>query len=318
MPYSVGSIRFWRAYWITLRPYLFFVSGVAGLVGLAIPHGLSWMVLGTSLVGFFFSYGLGQALTDVFQTDTDAISSPYRPLTQGMITGRQVLTVSLAGLTLCSLLIVVHNPWNLPVCGLAVAGLASYTPFKRRWWSGPPWNSWVVALLPLMGHLCGQASPIVALSMPMTWVAMGSVFFSYAVFVLLGYFKDISADRQTGYNTLVVRTGWVTSVIVSSANAAASVACSVSLLLMNDLSVPRVAGVLWLSGVAMLALAHGTMLRTRDETRTHGPIAHSVRGFILLHLGEAVALRHDLAILAVIFYLLFELALYARPERSQI
>jgi hypothetical protein len=33
--------------------------------------------------------------------------------------------------------------------------LASYSFFKRRWWAGPAWNAWVVALLPAIGLLCG-------------------------------------------------------------------------------------------------------------------------------------------------------------------
>ena len=77
-PYSLMSFGFWKAYWITLRPYLFFISGIAGFYGIAnnpdIP--VYKLVLGT--IAFFLTYGLGQALTDVFQTDTDSISSPYR------------------------------------------------------------------------------------------------------------------------------------------------------------------------------------------------------------------------------------------------
>ena len=92
-PHPTFSAAFARAYWITLRPYLFFISGVSGAVGLAIYPNETTLNLVLAFAGFFFSYGLGQALTDVFQTDTDAISSPYRPLTQGIIAKRQVLIV---------------------------------------------------------------------------------------------------------------------------------------------------------------------------------------------------------------------------------
>ena len=87
---------------VTLRPYLFFVSGASGLVGLALAGEVPAAVLAPAFLAFFLSYGLGQALTDVFQTDTDALSSPYRPLVRGEIAGGPVLAVSLSGLALCA------------------------------------------------------------------------------------------------------------------------------------------------------------------------------------------------------------------------
>ena len=323
-PHSMTSAQFWRAYWITLRPYLFFVSGASGLVGLAMVPTMGNAVFAVAFAGFFFTYGLGQALTDVFQTDTDAISSPYRPLTQGAISGRQVLIVSLGGLGICSVGFVVFNPWNLGLCALGVVGLATYTPFKRRWWAGPFWNSWIVALLPVMGYMCGGAEPRAIGSEPALWAACASIFFSYAIFVLIGYFKDISADRATGYDTLPVRYGWGVSVGVSAAFAALAVGASVVLLRRTGvLAEPRalaawVGLALWGLGVLGTALAHVLILRTRKEAETHLAIAFVVRGYVLLHLGEAVALRQELAGPALGFYALFELALATRPEQSQI
>jgi len=59
-------------------------------------------------------------------------------------------------------------------------------------------------------------------------------------------------------------------------------------------------------------------LRIREESHAHRPIGHAVRGYLLMHLGEAVFLRAELALPAVLFYLLFELVLATRPERTQI
>ncbi len=315
-PYPPTSLAFWRGYWVTLRPYLFFVSGVAGAVGLAAAPDLSWQRLVVAMVPFSLSYGLGQALTDVFQTDTDAISSPYRPLTQGLLSRRHVLILSLAGLTACGAILVVLNPWTIPLSILTVAGLATYTPFKRRWWGGPFWNSWIVALLPALGLLCGEPGLKPVFSRPVLWFAMGSVFFSYAVFVLLGYLKDISADRATGYQTLPVRAGWRTSVIVSAVFALLAVAASLGLLRLSGWTWK--AGAFWAAGVLSYAYSHAATARTRDERKAHGPIAWVVRGFVLLHLGEATALRPDLAIPSLVFYLLFEVTLATRPERTQV
>ena len=100
-PASPASPAFARAYLTTMRPYLLFVSGFTGLLGMALGSPLAaWPALALG-AAFFLSYGFGQALTDCFQTDTDALSSPYRPLVRGEIARRDVLGVSLAGLLAC-------------------------------------------------------------------------------------------------------------------------------------------------------------------------------------------------------------------------
>lgn len=326
MTAPTASWAFARAYWVTLRPYLFYVSGTAGLVGLAQAPGLATARLAVAFAAFFLAYGLGQALTDCFQTDTDALSSPYRPLVRGVITRRQVLAVSLAGLGACGATLALLNPHNVVLAGGGVLGLAAYTPLKRRWWGGPPWNSWVVALLPVMGGLCGGASLAAALRLPAMAPAAVGVFCTYAVFVVLGYFKDISADRATGYDTLVVRFGWVEGVAVSACLGAAGLAASAIVIARSGLPArldgaapAAVAAVtFWLVGAVLLGRAHLRMLGTRDERRAHPAIADCVRGFVLLHLGEAVALRPGLAVSAVVLALAAEVALLRRPEAGQI
>ena len=96
-PYQIGTFGFIQSYVVTMRPYLMFVSGITGIVGLSfadrVPPAEALLV---SLASFL-SYGFGQALTDCFQTDTDALSAPYRPLIQGVVSKRQVLSISLTG-----------------------------------------------------------------------------------------------------------------------------------------------------------------------------------------------------------------------------
>jgi 4-hydroxybenzoate polyprenyltransferase len=324
LPVRPGSIAFWRAYWLTLRPYLFFVSAASGLVGLALAPGLGWGPLLAAFLAFFFSYGLGQAVTDVFQTDTDSISAPYRPLVRGEIARVDVLAVSLAGLAACALVLAMLNPLTLALSALGVAGLLTYTVFKRRWWAGPFWNAWIVALLPLIGFLCGGAGLTRALADGPLRAGMLSVFFSYAVFVLLGYFKDIEADRATGYRTLPVVAGWQVSVWVSAGFAAAAAAAGAWLLLQvgggGAAAGPAWLGgvTVWMAGVVMLAGAHGRMLQLRREDDAHRAIAPAVRGHVLLHLGLSAAVRPELLLPALAVYLLFEAALRARPETTQI
>ena len=310
------TAAFWRAYWVTLRPYLFFVSGASGLVGLALAGDVPTAILAPAFLASFFSYGLGQAVTDVFQTDTDALSSPYRPLVRGEIAGGPVLAVSLGGLALCSATFVALCPANAFLALAAVVGLLTYTPMKRHAWGGPFWNSWIVALLPVMGFFCGTRSVPAGPARSGLAGASLSVFFTYAVFVLLGYFKDVEADRRTGYETLPVRFGRPLSVAVSAVLCALGLAASAHLV--GEAARASVGGVLWLGGVLLLAGAHVRILPTTRDDEAHPAIAMAVRGYVALHLGEAALLRPGLAWAVLALYVLFEAALHARPCRAQI
>jgi 4-hydroxybenzoate polyprenyltransferase len=317
-PFAVTSGRFWRAYAVTLRPYLCFVSGAAGLAGLALTP-LPAAPLAAAFAAFFLSYGLGQALTDVSQRDTDALSAPYRPLVRGELSAAAVACVSLAGLAGCSLVFAALDPRTLVPAAAAVAGLASYTPLKRRWWGGPPWNSWIVALLPVIGFLCGGPAPATPRALPALAV---SVFGTYAVFVVLGYLKDVEADRATGYDTLPVRFGRPRAVAASAAFCAVGLAGSVATLALAPAARPpgerAAAFVLWAAGVVWLVAAHVVIGRTRRDAEAHPGIAASVRGFVALHLGEAAWLRPELALPGLLLVGLLEAALRARPCPEQV
>ncbi len=320
-PLPVASAAFWRAYWLTMRPYLLVVSGAAGLVGLALAPEVPALRFSVAVAVFYASYGLGQALTDVFQTDTDALSSPYRPLVQGLLGPTQVAAVTSVGLALCALALAWLNPATLALSLLLVAGLVAYTPLKRRWWGGPPWNAWIVALLPALGALAAGSSMSSLARLPLLLRASGSVFFSYAAFVLLGYLKDVEADRRSGYRTMPVRFGRRPSVAVSALLATLAVACSapfVAPALGADVEAARLPGaVLWGLGVALLAAAHAAAWPVKSDDEAHPAIALALRGFVALHLGEAVLVRPGLALLAVASLALGEWALRSRPSRTQ-
>jgi 4-hydroxybenzoate polyprenyltransferase len=321
VPHRLASLGFWTGYMTTARPYLFFVSGAGGLVGLALHPGAPAAVFAAAFLVCFLSYGLGQALTDVFQTDTDAISSPYRPLIRGEISRRQVLGVSLGGLAACAAILAAIEPATLLLAALAVAGLATYTPLKRRPWGGPPWNSGVVALLPAIGALCVAPSVAAAVDARLGW-AMGSVFFSYAIFVMIGYLKDVAADRATGYRTVCVAMGRRAAALASAVCLTAALVFSVLLVqphLGGTPSLPTAAAaLLWASGLFFLGRSCLRGWNVTADEAAHPAVADSVRGFVTLHLGQAALLQLDLLPFAFLQWVLFELVLRARPARSQI
>lgn len=302
-----------------MRPYLLFVSGVAGLAGMAMnwdpePQG-DWRML---VFGFFFlGYGLGQALTDCFQTDTDKISAPYRPLSQGLVTPLSVGMVSVAGLIIGGMILVWANIWNLPFALLSIFGLATYSFFKRYWFAGPFYNAWIVMLLPVMGFLSlSDASLEDLLHQPAQfYCVLGLSFFAYANFVLMGYLKDISADRATGYRTFPVVFGWDATVWVGDVFAILG-------MVLVSLSLPDNWGAysLFAAGalVAVAGQLYAHLSHEKIETNAAFPITATVRSFILWHLALLPEHWEAGIWLAFSYYIAFELVLRRRPEKSQI
>jgi 4-hydroxybenzoate polyprenyltransferase len=312
-----------------MRPYLMFVSGIAGLAGVALVpevNGASAVWIATA---FFLSYGFGQALTDCFQLDTDALSAPYRPLVQGHIRRRDTLLVSLVGLVFTGSVLIVYNPWNAPLAALAVVGLATYTPFKRRWWAGPFYNAAIVALLPVMGWLAAGGWPAGRGVSTALLGTLAVTFFAYANFVLVGYFKDVSADGATGYRTLPVVFGKGTSSLVSDVFALLAVAGAWLVFVVSDVEWPVLESSTWSSGhtAALVLLVLGTVATMVAQRRTHRvrfdaeayraiePVLHA---HVLLLAAIATRFQPGWAPLLVAFCVAFPLALRARPEQAQI
>ena len=93
-----------------MRPCLLFLSGASALAGASFAPGpfdpRAALVCGV----LFLTYGFGQALTDVFQTDTDALSAPSRPLVRGLVTRRAVGMTSTVLLAACGVTLGLMNP----------------------------------------------------------------------------------------------------------------------------------------------------------------------------------------------------------------
>jgi 4-hydroxybenzoate polyprenyltransferase len=288
-----------------MRPYLCFVSGATGLVGLALTSLPAPRFIVAGAV-FFVAYGLGQALTDVTQLDTDSISAPYRPMVRGLVKPRDVLVVSLAGLVACALVLMAFNPAIALFAALPVVGLATYTPMKRRVWAGPMWNSWIVATLPFLAALTDGRAPRSAIGAP-----MATTFFAYMTFVLLGYLKDVEADRRTGYDTLPVRFGRRWTVAVSLVCALAAIA----------ISLPRAASAgacVWAVGAGMLVWGHVRAWSVVEDRDAHPAITMGLRGYIALHVGEAIVLKPALLLIGIAVLVAFEFALARRPSPEQV
>jgi 4-hydroxybenzoate polyprenyltransferase len=206
---------------------------------------------------------------------------------------------------------------------LAVVGLLAYTTAKRKWWGGPVWNAWIVALLPIIGRLVDREyrvrqafnledSPSFAF-----FLAVLAIFFGYANFVVMGYFKDISADKETGYRTFPVVFGWLPAAVHSDFTAILTAFLTGwAMLSIGTLNIYGVG--IFVTALVINAYAQIKIHQTRDERKAHGPIANIVRSFILYCAAIVITLKVDWLVFIVVFYFLFELALKFRPEKTQV
>jgi 4-hydroxybenzoate polyprenyltransferase len=315
--YSIGSFGFWSNYLIQMRPYLFYISGVAGLAGMALFADFDFLSVQAILcfIAVFFSYGFGQALTDCYQIDTDSISAPYRPLSKGILTPGVVKIVSVTGLVTVIGILIFYNLWNLVLGLFGILGLWAYSFVKRRmWFAGPPLNAFIVVLLAVMGYLAISGQSILSFGGTQMMAMAGLTFFSYINFVLIGYLKDITADKETGYRTFPVEFGWNRSVWLGDLNV---IMCALMFWVLGINAYSAVLGALALI-IAISGQLYAHFVREKKEENSAYPVISTVRSFILWHLGVVVGFVPELIIFSIVFYILFEITIYFRPMHAQI
>jgi 4-hydroxybenzoate polyprenyltransferase len=320
--YKLLSPSFIRAYLTTMRPYLLFISGITGVAGLSFVSNLNLVDGIIIFSASFLSYGFGQAITDCFQIDTDSISSPYRPLTQGLVSRTEFLIISALGLTYCITVFSIYYPPSLILGVTAGLGLVTYTIFKKKWWAGPFYNSWIVALLFLMAYLSGSKGISIDLSSKFIFT-IAAVFFAYSNFVLVGYFKDIEADRATGYNTLPVVYGKKWAAFVSDVFGISALVFSALAIFdsyNNLLSLlPLIPSLFFLVIGAFQVLSTQLLLRdVKKDSEAHIAVIPSVKSYVLLLSAIIASQKPEWILHLFIFYFCFLIVLRFRPSKNQI
>ncbi len=317
-PNKFLSIIFIKAFIITMRSYLLFVSGITGIVGLSFTTNLTTPDVLIIFAAAFLSYGFGQVLTDCFQIDTDSISSPYRPLTQNIVSRKQFLVVSVMGLLFCITIFSFYNPINLLLGLSSGIGLYTYTFFKKRWWGGPFYNSWIVGVLFIICLLCGTQPEII--NQRKIIYTLLVIFFGYANFVVAGYFKDTDADRATHYNTIVVVYGRKLSSIVSDVFSLLALGFAVSVLLLekNILSVSLIPHLFLLAAFIHAVIGQFRLHKVTEDIEAHKPISNVLHSYILLLSFISSLQKPEWGIYLIVFYFLFIGAMKIRPSKNQI
>jgi 4-hydroxybenzoate polyprenyltransferase len=229
------------------------------------------------------------------------------------------MITSLAGLSVSGAIIIYFNILNFALAITATLGLATYTYFKRRWWGGPFYNAWIVGVVFVMGVL---SQPVhVPVRSALFFGTLAAVFLGYANFVLTGYYKDISADAKTGYNTLVVKFGMKFSAYVSDVFALLQLAgyvIAVALLYNPENWYPVASIITGLAGFIFLAAGQYYIHRVKSEAEAYKSISPVVHAYILLPASIVCLSKPEWSLWITAFYAGYILTLKLRPERSQI
>jgi len=279
--------------WITFRPHFFFVSGAAGLSGMAFAYldPPLWRTLATFII-CFFSYGLIQALCDTFDLETDRINAPFRPMVSGELPVKTVVLVLSVTLLGVAVIFFLMNPILLGVQLIALVFSLTYNGMKRIPHAGPLWNGIIVATLPYIGAFGISEARSVADLPPVIHFNAVIVCFVYAGFVLTGYFKDVTGDSQTGYRTAPVFYGirkarW--QVLPYSLFAAGGfVLYYWNRFGLWEKAAPEakvIYAILGIVGVTLLVLSNIILIRDPSEKNSYGALLWYTRGMVLTFLS---------------------------------
>ena len=145
------------------------------------------------------------------------------------------------------------------------------------------------------------------------WMLL-AVFFGYANFVLAGYFKDVSADAATGYQTLPVVFGRPAAAWVSDCLAVG--ACLCAIVALWNVTLPSF--VLMAGGFAAAAIAQVRLHRTTNDLEAHHAISPVVHGYILVLSGVTVSHKPEWVLPLLLFYGAFVFTMCVRPAKNQI
>ena len=94
------KMGFIKAYIKSMRPYTFFITGIAGLVGmLLVSSSVNLLQRIIVLLLLFSSYGINQIINDLIGTKEDKINAPKRPiiLTATPTTSNTPMPISIHG-----------------------------------------------------------------------------------------------------------------------------------------------------------------------------------------------------------------------------
>ncbi len=200
------KMGFIKAYIKSMRPYAFFVTGIAGLIGmLLIDTSLSlfWKII--VLIILFSSYGVNQIINDLLGTKEDKINAPKRPSISGELDFRKAIITSIVIFILGGLLTYFLNPYALIIYLLGYIANITYEYLKGLPFIGNLWFGFMISLLPLYGAMVSSSLTFIQVlrNSNLMFISL-LVLLSASTLCYFTYFKDYYGDKKANKITAVV------------------------------------------------------------------------------------------------------------------
>ena len=137
-----------------------------------------------------------------------------------------------------------------------------------------------------------------------------------------GYFKDISADLATGFNTLPVVYGRNISAVVSDIFALFTIISSSSavfiILKVNYNGYSFISIIFLIIGSVVLIIAQIRLHFVKTDDEAYRPISFVVHAYILILSAIASANKPGWSLVLIVYYLCYLFTLKIRPSKNQI
>jgi geranylgeranylglycerol-phosphate geranylgeranyltransferase len=198
--------RFVRAYIKSMRPYLFFATGIAGWLGIAFS-GIEVNILKKILVLFllFSSWGINQIINDYLGIKEDRINAPKRPMVSGELNIKYALITTFILFLLGAAISYLLNPYALIIYLIGYAFNIIYEYLKSIPFLGNLWFGVLLSVCPIYGALAiGNQTLLEVLSNKDLMSVTLLIALMFSTMTFFTYYKDYKGDRLAGKKTLVV------------------------------------------------------------------------------------------------------------------
>jgi geranylgeranylglycerol-phosphate geranylgeranyltransferase len=202
----VIKMSFIKAYIKSMRPYTFFITGVAGLIGmLLVISSVSLLQKITVLFLLFSSYGVNQVINDLMGIKEDMLNAPKRPSVSGELNKKKAIILTFSIFFMGAILTYFFNPYALIIYFLGYFANFIYGYLKRIPLMGNVWFGLMISLATIYGAL--------AITNLTLFEVLSNINLLYIVFLIalssstlcyFTYFKDYIGDKQENIKTLVV------------------------------------------------------------------------------------------------------------------
>ena len=200
------TIKFINAYIKSMRPYTFFITGIAGILGLLLieNNGEIWRNI-IILILLFTSYGINQVINDFLGIKEDKYNAPLRPIVSGELNKRAAVLTTIFLFIIGTVATYFLNPYALIIYFLAYLMNIIYEWMKSIPFLGNIWFGLMIGLAPIYGALASSNLSLYdIINYPNLIYIFILVVTSSSALCYYTYFKDYEGDKKVGKNTLIV------------------------------------------------------------------------------------------------------------------